>query len=186
MELAKSHVAAGTAAPMPGNVIPAQFILVGSVTSYSTGDRGGGFSIGGGGGSITLGRSSGEVGLDLRLIDPRTSQVLKAIKIKRKIAGNNVGLVGNAGHTPIGTNAFHNTPVGNATRAAVSDAVGQIVTAVAAMPWRGEVEKFDGGMVWVNAGSNAGVRIGDSMTVQRVGETLTDPAFEHCNYFGIG
>jgi curli biogenesis system outer membrane secretion channel CsgG len=175
-ELAKSHVAAGTSAPLPGNVIPAQYLLVGSVTSSSTSDRGGGFSFGGGGGAITLGHSSGEIGLDLRLIDPRTSAVVKAIKVKRKIAGNTIGVTGNAGRTPVGTNAFANTPLGDATRAAIGDAVVQIVAAAGAAPWRGQVVKFDSGMVWVNAGGESGVRVGDSMAIQRVGETLTDPA----------
>ena len=176
MDLAKSHVSSGNAAPMPGNILPAQYLVAGSVTAQSAADRGGGFSIGGGGSALTLGGSQGDIELDLRLIDTRTGAVLTAFKVKRKINAKNVGLSTNVGGAAIGTNGFFNTPLGEATEAALQDAVVQITKALASLPWRGQVVKADAGVVYVNAGGEGGVNVGDRYDIQRVGESLTDPA----------
>ena len=74
------------------------------------------------------------------------------------------------------TNGYFNSPLGAATRQALNDAVIQIAEALGAIPWRGQVVKAENGSVWVDAGAEAGVNVGDRMTVERIGETLTDPA----------
>lgn len=176
MDLAKSHVSGGTAAPMPGNVLPAQYLVAGSVTAQSTADRGGGFSIGSGGSALSFGGSQGDIELDLRLIDTRTGAVLTAFKVRHKINANNVGVSTNVGGAAVGTNGFFNTPLGEATDAALKDAVVQITKALATLPWRGQVVKFAAGVVYVNAGGDGGVATGDRYSIQRVGESLTDPA----------
>src|SRR5579872_3027732 len=161
MDLAKSHVSGGTSAPMPGNIIPAQFLVTGSVTAQSPADRGGGFSIGGGGSALNFGGSQGDIELDLRLVDTRTGAVVSAFKVKHKINAKNVGLSTNVGGAAIGTNAFFNTPQGEATEAALQDAVVLITKALASLPWRGQVVKYDAGVVYVNAGGEGGVNTGD-------------------------
>jgi curli biogenesis system outer membrane secretion channel CsgG len=176
MDLAKSHVSSGTSAPMPGNILPAQYLVTGSVTAQSTADRGGGFSIGGGGSALNLGGSQGDIELNLRLVDTRTGALLTAFKVKHKINAKNVGLNTSVGGTAIGTNGFSNTPLGEATEAALQEAVEKIAKALAGLPWRGQVVKFDAGVVYVNAGGEGGVNAGDKYSIQRVGESLTDPA----------
>jgi curli biogenesis system outer membrane secretion channel CsgG len=176
MDLAKSHVSSGTSAPMPGNVLPAQYLVVGSVTAQSTADRGAGFSIGTGATALNLGGSQGDIELDLRLVDTRTSAIVAAFKVRHKITSHAIGLTTNVSGVALGPNAFFNTPQGKATDEALEDAVVQIEKALAAQPWRGQVVKYDGGVVWANDGGDGGVRVGDTFTVERVGETLTDPA----------
>jgi hypothetical protein len=44
------------------------------------------------------------------------------------------------------------------------------------LPWRGQVVKYDAGLVWANVGGEGGVSIGDRMSLERVDESLTDPA----------
>jgi curli biogenesis system outer membrane secretion channel CsgG len=176
MDLAKTHVSSGSAAPMPGSIIPAQYLVVGSVTAQSTADRGGGLSLGTGVTSLTLGGSSGEIELDLRLIDTRTSAVVTAFKVRHKLSSHNAGLTTNVSGVSVAPNAFFNTPQGEATDAALGDAVVQIAKALASQPWRGQVVKYDSGTLWANAGGEGGVSIGDRFDVERVGETLTDPA----------
>jgi len=176
MDLAKSHVSAGTAAPMPGAALPAQYLVVGSMTGQSAGDRGGGLSIGGSNAAVTLGGSQGSVQLDLRMIDTRTGAVVKTIKVRRNINSSNVGFTGAAAGIPIGANGFGATPLGEAVRHAMNDAVIQIARTLAAMPWRGQVVKFENGIVWANVGAEGGIHAGDQLSVERVGETLTDPA----------
>src|ERR1017187_9328317 len=161
MDMAKSGVTTGTAAPRPGRMLPAQYLIVGSVTDYTaTGPgsgRGGGLSIGGST-ALTLGGSKGNVSIDLRIIDTRTGVVVKAFKVHHKLTCMNVGISGGYKGVPIATNNFFNSPLGDATRKALNDAVIQIAQALAAIPWRGQVVKAEAGQVWVNAGSEAGVK----------------------------
>jgi len=179
MDLAKSNVTTGSSAPKPGNMIPAQYLVVGSITDYTASGaatgNGGGFSIGGST-ALTLGGSSGDVAIDVRLVDTTTGVVIKTFKVRRKLSSMNVGLSSSYKGIPVATNGFFNTPLGDATRRALTDAVLQIDQTLAAIPWRGQVVKADGGQLYVNAGAEAGVRVGDQLTVERVGETLTDPA----------
>ncbi|HLK24160.1 MAG TPA: CsgG/HfaB family protein [Caulobacteraceae bacterium] len=176
MDLAKSHVTAGNSAPMPGNMLPAQFLIVGSVTAQSTADRGSGLSLGSGATALTLGHSSGDIEIDLRMVDTRTGALVNTFKVKHKIQSNAIGLTTTTNGVAVGPNTFFNTPQGKATDAALEDAVEQIAKTLAAMPWRGQVVKYEAGIVWANAGAEGGVNIGDRFSVQRVGESLTDPA----------
>ena len=177
MDLAKSGVSTGTSAPRPGGLLPAQYLIVGAVTDYTASNAGSGGGVSfGGSTALTLGGSKGNVGLDLRIIDTHSGVVIKAFKVRQKLSSMNVGLSGNFKGVPIATNGFFNTPLGDATRKALNDAVVQIALALAAIPWRGQVVKADGGVIYVNAGAEAGVKVGDRMSLQRVGETLTDPA----------
>jgi curli biogenesis system outer membrane secretion channel CsgG len=179
MDMAKSGVTTGTAAPRPGAMLPAQYLIVGSVTDYTAAapgsGSGGGLSFGGST-AVTLGGSSGNVGIDLRIVDTHTGVVIKAFKVHHKLTSMNLGLSSNYRGLPVATNSFFNSPLGDATRKALNDAVVQIALSLAAIPWRGQVVKADGATIYVNAGSEAGVNVGDRMSLQHVGETLTDPA----------
>jgi curli biogenesis system outer membrane secretion channel CsgG len=176
MDMAKSHVTSGTSAPMPGNMLPAQFLIVGSVTAQSTADRGGGLSIGSGPTALNFGHSSGDIEIDLRMVDTRTGAIVNTFKVKHKIQSNAIGLTTTTNGIALGPNAFFNTPQGRATDGALEDAVVLITQTLAALPWRGQVVKYDAGVVWANAGGDGGVNVGDKFSVQRIGESLTDPA----------
>jgi curli biogenesis system outer membrane secretion channel CsgG len=177
MDMAKSGVSAGSSAPQPGHMLPAQYLVVGSITEYTNpaAGSGGGVTIGGGT-SLTLGGSKGGIGIDLRIVDTRTGAVVKAFKVHRKLTAMNVGLATGYKGVPIATNGFFNTPLGDATRRALNDAVIEIAAALAGVPWRGQVVKAENGVVWVNAGAEGGIAVGDRLTLQRIGETFTDPA----------
>ena len=177
MDLAKSGVSAGTSAPRPGNVLPVQYLVVGSITDYTapSAGSGGGLSIGGST-SLTLGASKGGISIDLRIVDTRTGVVVKAFTVRRKLSSMNIGLGTSFKGVPIATNSFFNTPLGDATRKALNDAVIQIALTLGAIPWRGQVVQFENGLVYVNAGAEAGIAVGDRFSLQRVGEAFTDPA----------
>jgi curli biogenesis system outer membrane secretion channel CsgG len=176
MELAKSGTSTGNAAPTPGKMIPAQYLVLGSITEYtaSGSGSGGGLSLGGAT-NLTLGESKGGIGLDLRVIDTTTGAVLKSFRVHHSLSATNVGFNSSYKGVPVATNGFFNTPLGDATRQAISDAVVEIAAALAAVPWRGQVVKAEGGLVWVNAGGDTGVAVGDRLAVQKLSETLTDP-----------
>ena len=174
--LAKAGVSGGSDAPQPGRVLPARYLVVGSVTDYTApaAGNGGGLSIGGST-AFTLGSSKGDVALDLRLVDTRTSAVVKAFRVAHKLSSLNLGLSGSYAGVPLATNKFFNSAIGDATRKALNDAVVIIAQTLAEAPWQGEVVDVDSGLVYVNAGTEAGIAIGQKLAAQRVAKVFTDP-----------
>ena len=178
-QMAANRVSAGTAAPAPGSVIPAQYLVVGSVTEFGTADKGSGVSVGGASGlfsgGLSMNSTKGSVAIDLRVVDTRTSGQVAAFKVKHEISSTSVGFTGGYSGIALGGNKFWTTPLGEATRAAINDAVGKIAAAVASGSWQGAVVEADGDTVYVNAGADIGLKTGDRLTVQRIGKTFTDP-----------
>lgn len=182
-ELATNRVSTGTAAPRPGSVIPAQYIVVGSVTEYSTADSGtnasgsrNGVGVGAFGLGLSLGRSKGRVAIDFRVVDTRTGSVVHSFSVRQKLRSTNIGISGGRNGISIGAGQFWNTPLGDATRRALNEAVIEIAKAVDQGRWQGQVVERDGATVYVNAGGEAGLRVGDRLAIQRPGRTFTDPS----------
>jgi len=179
-QMAAHGVSGGSDAPQPGKIIPAQYLIVGSVTEFGTADKGGGVSVGGTSGllsgGLAVGKTSGKVAIDFRIVDTRTSAVVSTFKVSREISSTNVGVTTNYQNISIGSNAFWNSPLGATTREAINDAVTHIAEAIAAGHWQGLVVEVDGDTVYVNAGSSSGLKVGDHLAVQHAGKTFTDPA----------
>src|SRR5208283_1767248 len=96
--------------------------------------------------AVPLGRlrgSDGNVGLDLRIVDTHTGEVIKAFKVRHRLTSLNLGLSGAYRGVPVATNSFFNSQLGDATRRALNDAVVQVALALAAIPWRGQVVKAE-------------------------------------------
>lgn len=178
-QMAVNHISAGTDAPQPGAVIPAQYLVVGSVTEFGASDKGGGISLGGGsglfGGALSLSNTKGSVAIDLRIVNMRTSGQVAAFTVKREISSTSVGISGGYKNVSLGGSQFWSTPIGEATRAAINDAVNKIASAVAGGSWEGAVVETDGDVLFVNAGADIGLKSGDRLTIERIGKTFTDP-----------
>ena len=169
-EMLTNRVSQGTAGPTAGNVIPAQYLLVGAVTEMSSGDKGSNIGIGIGGlpnglfGGLSLSGQKGVVAMDLRLVNTRTGQVEDSFGVRKELTSRNVGLTGGYKSISIGGNQFWNTPLGEAMRAALDEAVARISADVAKGGWDALVAQVSGDTVYINAGSDAGLKIGDPIT----------------------
>ena len=75
-----------------------------------------------------------------------------------------------------GGDAFEKTPLGQATRQAIEQAVAFVLTASRPVAWTGRVVEANGDQVFVDAGADAGLRPGDRFMVSTVARQLTDPA----------
>jgi hypothetical protein len=76
----------------------------------------------------------------------------------------------------IGGGGFDKTPLGRACQMAIDKAVFFITTRMENVPWSGRiVDVKQDGKVFINAGANAGMAAGDTLTVLRAGESLIDP-----------
>jgi len=166
--------------PALGKIIGVNLLIYGSITEFGAEDKGGGFSVGiaGGGlmgGGLSRKSTSGSVTMDIRIVDTTTTEVLDVYKVTEPISSSgwdmNLGYKG----VSFGTNQFIKTPLGQACRNAVNKAVRLIAAKANQTPWCAHVVTFDGAEIFINAGSRAGLRIGDRFMVQQIVQRLTDP-----------
>ena len=181
-DLVTNRVAQGSAGPKTGNVIPAQYLIVGAVTEMSIDNRGSNVALGIGGlprglfGSLSRNVQSSRFALDLRLVNARTGQVEDSFSVSKELSSTDVGVTGGYETISISGNQFWNTPLGETVRAALDEAVARIAADVSKDGWDALVAQVSDDTIYINAGSEAGLKIGDRLVVERVTGTLTDPA----------
>jgi curli biogenesis system outer membrane secretion channel CsgG len=166
-------------AAQTGQMMGAQVIVRGAVTEFSE-------RIEGAGGQITTRRFGGGasmenayVALDIRLIDANTGQVIASPNATgiAPSAGMGGTLLGSRrSGMALGGEAFFSTPIGQATRQAISKAVAFILERAPAQEHSLLIVKVEGNQVFINAGTNEGLRAGDIFTVYSKGEDLIDPS----------
>ena len=169
-----------------GRVIGAQYFIRPVITTFSYGEKGRGgdaaitvpadVPVAGririGGGKKTV---QARLVIDSRIYDVQTSQVTASVMGEGAIerSSSQVGLTSDV--LDVGTEGFNDTPLGEATRVAVQQAVERIITELGDKPWYGRVVTVREGQVYINAGAESGIQIGDILEVFRVGEELVDP-----------
>ena len=173
--------------PELGRVIGVQILIYGAVTEFGPSDKGGGFSVGvsgGGGGGLAsllsgaLSRktTSGTVALDIRLVDTTTGQIIETHRVKETISSSAWDISGGYKGISLGTDRFYATPLGQASRGAVTKAVQYIARKANDTPWTALVVEYDADELYINAGGNSGLRAGDRFQIERITKILTDPA----------
>jgi len=170
--------------PAVAGITGVNFILVGSVVSFGAANSGGGFSIGLGGnfsgvGNIFGGASrqtiEGDVTIQVRVIDATTTEVIETHTVKEEVDASSWSLTGGYQGIALGTNQFYRTPLGEASRRAITRIVQKLAILANRIPWSGLVVEYDGWNLYVNAGREAGLKPGDVLYIERVGKTFTDP-----------
>jgi curli biogenesis system outer membrane secretion channel CsgG len=188
--LAEQNLQATAANPetqtQAGRLVGAQFLIRPEITEFSYGDQastqGGAVRspvniplvgrprVGGGRAKITA-----KLVLDSRIIEVETAQIMTSVKSEASAeqSMNNFDL-GTAVFDYNNAN-FEKTPLGEATRAAVAQAVQNLVTELGNKPWQGRVVTVNAGNIYVNAGQGSGINPGDLLEIFRGGEKLVDP-----------
>ncbi len=184
-DLATSGRIAKPSGAKTGNILGAQFLVQVVVTDYEAKVSG---SQGGVGGLLTsrvpvlggLGVKSGRgrVGMNFRLIDAETSEVLytKQVESVIKESGLTFGGVGFSGAGALGGffSNFSKTPIGQAVIAGINKGVYELIKEIGAAPATGSVIKSEGAKIWINIGKEA-IAVGDTLRVMQKGEELIDP-----------
>ncbi len=174
-ELGQSGVVRKESAAKVGQVLGAQIIIRGVVSEFTLNESGGGGGIGIAGFRVGGRSSNAHVAVDIRLIDTTTGQVLQSHNAvgKAESSGVNVGV--SRGNVDFGAAAFQNTPLGQATRQAIHDAVHFIMLNMERMPFTAKVVKVEGNKVYINAGSQMNIKHGFKFSAYSVGEDIVDP-----------
>jgi curli biogenesis system outer membrane secretion channel CsgG len=175
-ELGQSGLVRGETAARTGQILGAQIVVRGAVTEFEERVSGGGAGIRFPGFGAEGGVSNAHVALDIRLIDTSTGQVIASHNAARSAPAVGGGLGARIGNVTFGGDAFFQTPIGQATRAAMQDALQFIMaTAFKAVIPSFSIVKVEGGSAYINAGANSNVRVGDVYMVYSKGDDLVDP-----------
>lgn len=178
-ELGESNLLAPMTRAPAGHLLGVDYLIVGEVTEFEERQMGGGMAAG------FLGiRASGDVnaahvGIDMRLVDTRTGEIIYSHRAKGKAWEKAIGTKVNYKVLDFGGDAFHKTPLGMATRNAIDDAVefilGVIDKQMEDFSWLGLVIEAEGGMIYFNAGSLKDISMGDRFKISSIKKILTDP-----------
>ncbi|MCZ6717941.1 MAG: hypothetical protein O6944_02150 [Gammaproteobacteria bacterium] len=180
-ELGANGLINGDSRPSLGQLVGAQLLILGEVTTFEQTSKGRGFSIGIGlGKKKRLGLSprsqTGVVGIDVRIVDTTTAEVISAFHVEKEAKSKAVALNFSADDLSLGNSNFHRTPLGKVAREAVNDIAQRFAQTAADQPWIGNIVDVDRGEVVINAGARSGIRTGDKFLVYRIAKVLTDPA----------
>ena len=170
-----------------GNVLGARFLVQAVVTDYEANVSG--RSAGGLGGALTnrlpavigaVGVRSGlgRVGMNFRLIDAETSEIVYTKQIESIIRERGLmfgGLTfGGSGVLGGFFSNYARTPIGQAVIAGVNKGIYELVKNIGAEAASGSVVRADGNQLYVNLGQGV-VAAGDELRIISKGEELIDP-----------
>ncbi len=171
---ASGRVNQETAAPK-GRVIGAEWLIKAAITEYTDkkSRSGGAIAIGG----IALGGAKREafVALDVRIVDAATGEVIDSVKAdgRAKSSGALGGIA--IGGMVLAGGKEDTTPIGQATRAALTQAIDFICQRMEQLPWQSRVMEVDGREITITGGKNMNIKVGDTFDVYRRGKALVDP-----------
>lgn len=190
-----SDRANATSAAQIGKLLGVDAIIVGSITQFGNetkntniGGAGGGFG-GFGIGGFGHKKSKAIVGIDARIVNIDTAEILGVAEGKGESSRESTSLLGGgsnwhgfgAGNVDFGSSDFQNTIIGEAVKLAVEKASTEIIADAGKFQVRtisvsGLVAAVDGGQVVLNVGTKAGLKVGDQLNVERVSKEIKDPA----------
>jgi curli biogenesis system outer membrane secretion channel CsgG len=178
-----------------GKLLGVDAIIVGSITQFGndtkkTGVGGGGGGLGGFGlGGFKHSNTKAIVGLDARIVDIDTGEILAVAEGKGESQRSSTSLLGGGGNwhgfgggaVDFGSSDFQNTIIGEAVKSATEQMSAGVVAGKDKLVARtivveGLVAAVDGGQVILNVGGKAGVKVGDQLSVERVSKEIKDPA----------
>jgi curli biogenesis system outer membrane secretion channel CsgG len=164
-------------APDVGKLMGAQVMITGDITSFT-------FQRSAVGGKLTnivrgldagVARITAQVTIDLRLIDVVSGEVIASIQGAGSAAQQGVTAALTRDERSYDGSVEASTPLGKASREAITQAVAGIVTNQPKMRWSARVIDFRDGVVYVNAGSNFGMQRGTVLDVFDPQPSLLDP-----------
>lgn len=187
-DLASSGRVAKPSGAKTGNVLGAEYLVQVVVTDYETdvkSSKGGGVvggllgnATGGVLGGLGIKSSEGRIGLNFRLIDAETSEVMFTRQVESVIKEGGLTFGGGAVLGGVGLGGFMSdyskTPIGQAVIAGINQGVYELAKEIGVKPARGSIVKVDGDRVWLNIGGE-GVQQGDRFELKSKGEELIDP-----------
>jgi len=172
-KLGMSGVVTPQSAAQVGKMLGVELAIFGAVTEfgYSEGTTGGrlkkkGFGIG-------IKSTKATVAVDVRFVNTTTGEIVMAESVRKEKSKKGLALDTKEFRFD-NRNKFDESIVGKATREAINAIVEMVNETAPKLPWQAKVIK-GGSTIYINAGAQAGVEVGDEFVVYRAGEELIDP-----------
>jgi curli biogenesis system outer membrane secretion channel CsgG len=182
LQLAATGVMNPDTGGKPGNLLGAQIMIRGAVTEYKykrdqTNARNNLIK------GVDLHRTAtnASLALDIRIFDAATGQILDSVRADgRANSSQNEVTVDVTKDAKVGKASFSSSPMGAAAREAIEKAVSFICERMASRPWEGaiadlETENDKVLLLYLNAGSRTGIRVGDTFEILRPGRPIINP-----------
>ena len=171
-DLGTSGIVTAESAAKVGKVLGVELAVMGAVTEFgykksSTGGSFKGFGVG-------VSSQSATVGMDLRMVNTTTAEILSAENVRSEKSAKGVDL-DTRDLDFSSQKEFDESLVGKAARDAVEDIIKMIGKQAPKLTWQAKVVMEKSGSVFINAGANSGIESGDVFAVYREGEELKDP-----------
>ncbi len=153
-----------TTAAKVGKVLGLNAIVTGSISEFGSATEGSEYLL------AQSKRQTVKATVDIRVVDAETGQVLYAD------SGSGLGVKKSGGVLGLGTRAGYDESLEQeALRAAIVKFMNNIVAQVEKKPWSCRVADVDGQNIYLNAGSESGMPIGQKLIVLRAGKVIKDP-----------
>jgi curli biogenesis system outer membrane secretion channel CsgG len=184
-----------TSAAKIGRILGVDAIIMGSITQFGRDDKqtnvgGFGRSLGKFGvGGLGMKNSKAVVQLTARVVSTDTAEILAAVNGKGESTRSGTSLLGSGGSgasaggagVDMKSSNFAASILGEATTQATASLAEQLEGNVTRMPAKvvnvdALIADVNGNTVIINAGSRAGVKVGDKLQVKRTGREIRDPA----------
>jgi len=173
-DLASTNRMVKANAAKTGKTIPAQILIKGRMTEFEENTSGGGAGVSVAGFKIGTKKSIAHVAVIVQLIDSTTGEIISSKRVEGKARAGGLSL-GFSGSFDINSSNFKKTPLGKAVQMSIDRAIVFISEEMDKIPWMGKVVIYKEGVVFINAGINAGISNGDTFQILREGESLIDP-----------
>lgn len=171
-DLGTSGIVTQQSAAQVGQMLGAEIVIFGAVTEFGYKDR----SVGGRTKRFGIGieSQSAVVAADVRMVNSTTGEIIAAENVRKQESKR--GLSVDTRKVDFGTQSdFDESLVGEATRETINRIVELINENAPSVAWSAKVVTMQGGSVFINAGANEGVEVGDTFVVKRPGKKLVDP-----------
>jgi curli biogenesis system outer membrane secretion channel CsgG len=178
-----------------GKLLGVDALIIGSITQFgnetkNTNVGGAGGALGGFGlGGFGHKKSKAIVAIDARIVDIDTAEILGVADGKGESSRESTSLTGGGGHwsgfggghADFGSSDFQSTIIGEAVKQATEQLSGGLITDAPKLVARtivveGLVAAVDAGQVVLNVGAKTGLKVGNTMNVERVTKEIKDPA----------
>ncbi len=152
-----------TAAQM-GKILGLSAIVTGAISNFGVRTTGSEYVV------VQSKRQEATCTVDIRVVDAETGQILLAD------SGKGVSKVSSGGFLGLGTKGGYAESIeGDALRAAVSMLITNITSQINKKPWSSRIVQVSGDKIYLSAGTDSGLEVGQKLKVFSQGAEIKDP-----------